>query len=160
MPRSHRQGRSCWVACVAIWGMFLAVAGVVEASRTGDRQSESAGIPRCCACRSENCNKSCCKTTVVVPSQTDTDQSAIRVRLISSQTACSPIACQCHASEPIAPDPKPIRRTVEDRCECGEDLASACMGPVLDPASAHLASWDVGDRLNRPLQLLTTHLRF
>jgi hypothetical protein len=161
MSGSRHQRRSSWIAFAAIWGAFLATTGTAEASTAGGRSCDSAVLASCCCAGSPGtCNKGCCTSSVPSLPRTGTEESAAPVGLTSPRTTCIPTACQCRSSEPAAPNSKSERRTAADRVDLGEHLPSAWLGHVLAPAPAALVPRDVGDSLQCPLQLLTTHLRF
>jgi hypothetical protein len=158
---SRRQLRSSLVALAATIGTFLAVAGVAEAGMAEGRRRDPASAS-CCAGRPETCNSGCCTSLASAPalSRTGTDESAAPADLTPSRTTCTPTACQCRSSKPIAPDSKPDRRTASDRFNLGESLSSAWVGHALSPVPATLVLRDAGGSLKRPFHLLTTHLRF
>lgn len=160
MSGSRRYRRSSWIALAAIWGAFLATAGIAEAGVVGGRGCGSAASASCCTGRPDTCNKGCCTSSVPALPRTATEESPAPAGLTSSRTTCIPTACQCRRSEPVVPDSKSDRRTADDRFDLGDAASSAWLGHVLSPAPAVLVLWDTGDDLKRPRHLLTTHLRF
>ncbi len=159
MTVARRLLRPSLIALAAILGASLSTGVSAEGSTAGgctDSQAHSA----CCPTRPETCTSGCCPSRTLSLSTTGLDKADSSVGLPTPRPACIPSACQCRPSEPAAPAPNTDRRSAEGPSSLVDGIAPGWLGHHAAPASSAVVLSATTDRPNRPLHILTTHLRF